>query len=162
MGALRIFLRTRYLLAAGLIVFALAMKVIVPVGYMLNSGGSGLVLTLCPSTNPGMNLDPLHAPAPSAHAAHHSENHAGKHVADMSHDGHHQGAEQGEHGGKHADNPCPYSLMPTVWLAGADPLLLAIALLFILALGFAPVAAPRLSPVPFLWPPLRGPPAPAR
>jgi len=162
MGAFRIFLRSRFLLAAGLIAFALAMKVIVPAGYMLNSGANGFVLTLCPSANPGMNLDPVHAPTPTAHADHHGDHHVAKHMAGMSHGGDHQAGEHGEHGSSHADNTCPYSLMPTAALAAADPLQLALALLFILALGFAPVVAPRLTPIPFLWPPLRGPPVLAR
>ncbi len=43
-------------------------------------------------------------------------------------------------------------------LAGADALLLAAALAFILALGFAPATAPRPRRAVWLRPPLRGPP----
>lgn len=153
MGELRTFLRARYLLAAGLIAFALAMKVLVPAGYMLNHSAAGSVLTICPNANPGMNLD--REPVP--HSAHHAD-HASQHVDGMSHDVHNQGDEHGKQGGHGADNTCPYSLMPIASLSGADGVQLAIALIFILALGYAAVASPRLTLIPFLRPPLRGPP----
>jgi hypothetical protein len=59
-----------------------------------------------------------------------------------------------------ADMPCPFAGLAMPGLAGADPLLLAIAIAFILALGFAPVHLPRAYAPPRLRPPLRGPPLP--
>lgn len=146
MGELRHFLRARHLLVAGLIAFALAMKVLVPAGYMFNPGATGALLVICPNANPGMNLD--HRPdAHAVHAAHHGDG--------MVHDAHHDGDGHGDHG---SDNTCPYSLMPMASLSGVDGVLLAVALVFILALGFARLACPRLVPAPYLRPPLRGPP----
>jgi hypothetical protein len=54
---------------------------------------------------------------------------------------------------------CPYASLAMASLTGADPVLLAAALGFILALGFAPVRLPRVERAPRLRPPLRGPPA---
>jgi hypothetical protein len=44
-------------------------------------------------------------------------------------------------------------------LGGVDMALLALALAFILALGFAPLRPARAASTRFLRPPLRGPPA---
>ncbi|RYG21087.1 MAG: hypothetical protein EON93_26245 [Burkholderiales bacterium] len=76
-------------------------------------------------------------------------------MAGMPHDA---GSTGDEHGGHASDNTCPYSLMPIASLSGADGVQLAIALVFILALGFASVVVPRLAATPYLRPPLRGPP----
>ena len=60
--------------------------------------------------------------------------------------------------GAKADQPCAFGGLGLAWLPGADAVLLAGALVFILALGFAAVVAPRLAPTPYLRRPLRGPP----
>lgn len=150
MGELRKLLHGRYLLFAALIALALAMKVLVPAGYMLNHGETGSLLAICPKANPGMNLAPAKAPPSEHHGGH-----AGHHVDGMSHDAHHDGD---RHDGHSADNTCPYSVMPMASLSGADGVQLAIALLFILTLGFVAVAPPQLTPISYLRPPLRGPP----
>lgn len=61
--------------------------------------------------------------------------------------------------GKAAKSGCAFSSLGMTGLGGADTIILALALAFILALGFAPstVASPRRTA--FLRPPLRGPPA---
>ncbi len=56
------------------------------------------------------------------------------------------------------NQPCVFAGLGLAWLPGADPVLLAAALVFILALGFAAVVAPLLARRPRLRPPLRGPP----
>ena len=61
-----------------------------------------------------------------------------------------------------SDSVCPYTALGHASLAGADPALLATALAFILALAFAPLAPARLSRIPHIRPPLRGPPSQAR
>jgi len=156
MGELRNFLRVQHLLVAGLIALALAMKVLVPAGYMLNQGGGGPLLMICPKANPGFNLE--HQPDPHAHHADHG-GHAGHHADAAVHAGHHDGDAHGNvHDGHKSDNTCPYSVMPMASLSGADGVQLAIALVFILALGFASVVVPRLAAIPYLRPPLRGPP----
>ena len=64
-----------------------------------------------------------------------------------------------DHGKTKADAPCAFTALTHGALGGSDPIQLALALLFILALGFAPhiPAAPKRDH--YLRPPLRGPPA---
>ena len=52
-----------------------------------------------------------------------------------------------------------FRFLSFVPLPGVDPVLLAGALAFILALGFAGVAVVRVDRARQLWPPMRGPPA---
>ncbi|MFM2300561.1 MAG: hypothetical protein RLZZ84_297 [Pseudomonadota bacterium] len=60
-----------------------------------------------------------------------------------------------------AEPACPWSALAFAALGGVDAPLLVAALAFILALGFAPFAAPQPPRVAWLLPPLRGPPIPA-
>lgn len=55
--------------------------------------------------------------------------------------------------------PCAFSGLGHAALGGTDPVLLASALAFILLIGFAPRPAPPARDIPFLRPPLRGPPS---
>ncbi|OAN63175.1 hypothetical protein A7X12_01335 [Sphingomonas sp. TDK1] len=73
------------------------------------------------------------------------------------------GLEQGKHDGedhreKH-EPPCAFSGLSAPSLAATDPILLALALLFVLAMGIRVLAAPAMAAPPYLRPPLRGPPA---
>lgn len=65
-----------------------------------------------------------------------------------------------DHGAKpaSADSPCAFSVLALASLGGANPVLLALALAFVLALGFCASPAPAARAAPRLWPPLRGPP----
>ncbi|MCE7798058.1 hypothetical protein LWE61_16040 [Sphingobium sufflavum] len=67
---------------------------------------------------------------------------------------------QGHHddGGK-PDGKCAFTALGMGALGGADAPLLAIALAFILALGFAPIRPVVPDRSSYLRPPLRGPPA---
>lgn len=60
--------------------------------------------------------------------------------------------------GAKMDQPCAFAGLGLAWLPGADPVLLAGALAFILALGFVAAVMPRLERIAYLRPPLRGPP----
>ena len=62
-------------------------------------------------------------------------------------------------GAKQADNPCAFSGLGQAMLGGVDAPLVAAAMLFILALGFAPVTMPLLQRCVYLHPPAQGPPA---
>lgn len=61
--------------------------------------------------------------------------------------------------GKQGKGDCAFSSLSMASLDGADPALLAIALAFLIALGFAPVQSLRARRIFHLRPPLRGPPA---
>jgi len=61
--------------------------------------------------------------------------------------------------GAKADVPCAFSALAHGALGGADPIQLALALLFIMALAFAPHLGLAPKRAHYLRPPLRGPPA---
>ena len=63
-----------------------------------------------------------------------------------------------DHSGQQAKADCPYAGAAIQGLTGAEPLLLALALAFIIALGFAPVRHVARKARSRLRPPLRGPP----
>lgn len=134
MAAFRLFLHDHRRFAVLLMALALAMKALMPAGYMVAADGAQvLTITICADAQGGSYTKQIVVP------------HSGKHAAP---------AEQ-------AKDACPYSALSMATLGGADATLLALALVFILALGF--VAAPRLrlEQTLRLRPPLRGPPATA-
>lgn len=131
MGHFRAILFSRRDLALAFLVFALAMKLIVPSGFMLNTVGKQLTVTLCSGVS-GQSTTITIPTAPD-----------------------HQG-----HGDKQAaqKDACPYGALGHATLGGTDPVLLAEAIAFLIALGFAAVALPALRRRTYLQPPLRGPP----
>lgn len=64
-----------------------------------------------------------------------------------------------DHGKTKADAPCAFTALTHGALGGADPIQLVLALLFILALAFAPILPAAPKRIHYLLPPLRGPPA---
>ena len=134
MGNLRTFLRDHHRLAAWLIAMALCMKALVPAGYMIGTQAKVFTIEIC-SDSTGQHLtSQIVVPQNGKPADSRGEQAKG-------------------------DNPCPYSSLAMASLSGADSALLALALAFILALGFAPVRVPALQSPFHLRPPLRGPPA---
>lgn len=137
MSVLRRFLLRYRAMAFAVMVLALAMKAIVPAGYMVGAESKVLTIRICDETQ--------------LSAAVHNALHARDIAIPM----------KGEPAGKHskADGMCPYGALSFAGLAGADPIQLALALLFILATGFAALALPAPRRIAHLRPPLRGPPA---
>lgn len=129
MPLLRAFLLTHRRLAALLLALALCMKVALPAGTMI---GDAKVFTIqiCADASGARLTKQIVVP--------------------------HSGDEDGT--GKSAGD-CPYAGLAMPGLAGADTPLLALALAFILALGFAPVRPATSRRIPHVRPPLRGPPA---
>jgi len=121
-------------LAMILIVAALCMKVLVPAGYMIGSADRVLTVVICADSQGGHLTKQIVIPGDG-----------------QSHGG------QSEHG--KSDGTCAFSALSFASLSAADPALLALALIFIMALGFVPVTAPRALRHSHLRPPLRGPPA---
>lgn len=134
MQALRALIRRHRLLAAMLVVLALALKAALPAGYMLGQHGQTLTVEICADASGGTLTTQIVVPRSGAPAE-----------------------QTGAH--EKAATPCAYAALGFAALPGADALLLGLALAFILALGFAPVPSAPLRRVPFLRPPLRGPPA---
>ena len=133
MSLFRSFLRDHRRLAALLLAAALCMKALVPAGFMVEARASALHLTIC---GDGAHIGEAAVKAirdklPVAHGA-------------VDH-------------GRSAQN-CPYAVLGMASLGGADAPLLALALAFVLALAFRPVARAVAGRNVWLRPPLRGPP----
>lgn len=133
MFALRLLLRTHYRLAILLVALALLVKAVVPVGYMVGQSSKTFTVKICADGSGEMQSRAITVP-----------------IKPGSHDG-----QDAARSGK----ACAYSATSMAAMGGADAPLLAVAFLFILALGFAPVKSLQLHQIHHLRPPLRGPPA---
>jgi hypothetical protein len=134
MSSLRAFIRRYAQLALLLVVLALAVKALVPAGYMISSSGERfLMVTICADASGASKQMRIAIPDEDGPGGDHSE------AADKS-------------------QPCAFAGLGHAALGGADPSLLAAALAFILLVGLAPLRAPPARDIPFLRPPLRGPP----
>ena len=129
MYLLRTFLLRHRALASLLVIATLCMKVMVPSGTMISSQSKVLTVEICADAMGMDTAKQISIPMKT------------------------------DSSGKQAKGECPFAAQPVASLGGADPLLLAFALAFILALGFAPVRAALTTDVHQLRPPLRGPPA---
>ena len=134
MGMFRVFLMRNRALAGLLVALALAIKALVPAGYMVGPQARTLSIEICDGQ---------------------SHQIASQIVVPQT--GKAGGGERGK-----VDGTCSYSVLGHAGLAGADTLQLALALAFIMALGFATPPAARVARASHLRPPLRGPPALAR
>jgi hypothetical protein len=134
MATLRVFLGSHRRLAALLVALALCMKALVPGGYMIAGDARVLTIEICADATGGAMTKQIVVPH---HAA--------------------PGEAQGDHG--KASGTCPYAGLAMAGLAGADAVLLVLALGFILALGFAAQRAAQPRRPTHIRPPLRGPPA---
>jgi hypothetical protein len=134
MRTLRAFADRHRLLAVMLVLAALVIKAAVPAGYMLHQRGTVLTVEICADASGGtVTREIVIARSGSSEKA-----------ADA----------QGK-----APATCPFAALGFAALGGADALLLALALGFILALGFCLSQPATPKRVAFLRPPLRGPPA---
>jgi hypothetical protein len=129
MTALRHSLRDHRHIAAAIIALALLMRVLLPTGFMPEVSGGQITIALCTG----------HGPAAMAMAVPGTGDHKPGQPAKP-------------------DMPCPFSSASAQSLAGADPMLLAIAIAFVIALALRPIVLARIADAPHLRPPLRGPP----
>lgn len=120
------------MLAGALIALALAMKLLVPSGFMPAVADGRIIVSLCSGAGPAKMVMPL------------------------------PGMEHGKSGdsqhGK-SEQPCAFSGFSAPSLAAADPVLLALAILFVMALASCRLARRSTAAPSYLRPPLRGPPA---
>jgi hypothetical protein len=134
MARLRALIRDHARLTLVLLALALAVKAVIPAGFMLSSGGERfLTVTVCSDATGVPRQMQIALPDKNEAKADHAE-----------------AADKGA--------PCAFAGLGHALLGGADPVLLAGALAFILLIGLAPLTAPRLRGVPYLRPPLRGQP----
>jgi hypothetical protein len=135
MHHLRALIRDHARLTLVLLALALAVKAVVPAGFMLAAGGDRfLTVTICSDASGTPKQMQIAIP-----------------------DKQDAGGDHADAGAKAAD--CAFSGLGHAALGGADPLLLAAALAFILLIGLAPLPALPGRELSFLRPPLRGPPA---
>lgn len=134
MDILRAFLSRHRAFAALVVAAALCMKALVPAGYMIGHDSVTLTVELCTDASGATVTRQITV---AKHAA------PGEKTA----------------GQAQASEACPYAGLAMPALAGTDPALLALALAFILALGFAPLRRAPQRRFHHVLPPLRGPPA---
>jgi hypothetical protein len=118
-------------LAAWLVASTLLLRIVVPTGYMIGFEHGAITIELCSGYGP-MKMD---MPMPG-----------------MSHNDH-----KDDHG--KTEQPCAFSGLSMPSLAAADPLLLALAIIFILFTAFRRPDLPIAGAPDYFRPPLRGPPA---
>lgn len=129
MNALRTLIRDHRALALLLLACALAAKALIPQGYMAGGGQKMLSVQLCLD---GITHKSISIAVPMK----------GDHAPEK--------APANEH--------CAFSSLSMTALSGADAPLLALALIFILAAGYAPLYRVLKGRTGQLRPPLRGPP----
>jgi hypothetical protein len=129
MGTLRIFFCRRAALTMAIVALALAVRALIPAGYMTGSGSTGLTIELCSGTSGETAVIALPTD-PSKNA----------------------------HGKAQADSPCAFAALGLAAGPATDPIQLAIAIAFILALGLCRADAPAPARQALLRPPPRGPP----
>lgn len=137
MHRLRTLTRTHLWSALLLIMVAMGMKGLVPTGYMIEPGrGLSFDVTLCAGSPGGQEAMRVVIPLKDKH-------------------------EPAHHGAAKHDGPCAFSGLAKVATGAGEPVLLALALAFLLLLGLTPqTPAPRPRRL-HLRPYLRGPPIPA-
>ncbi|WP_426282234.1 DUF2946 family protein [Sphingomonas sp. NFX23] len=136
MAALRRLLLDHRQLAAWVLACALAMKILVPAGFMPVVSGGRVTIEICGGTVPVQTvMAPMMAMAMPG-MAHHS----------------------GKSDHQEREMPCAFSGLTAPSLAAVDPVLLAIAIAFIVGLVRHVRTAVSIAAQPYLRPPLRGPP----
>ncbi len=134
MTSLRALTRRNARLTLVLLALALAVKALVPTGFMIAPAGERfLTVTIC--------SDATGVPKQMQIAIPDKLDAGGDHA---------EAADKGQ--------PCAFSGLGHALLSGADPALLAAALAFILLIGLAPLPTLPARDIAFLRPPLRGPP----
>ena len=134
MTPLRSLARKHARLALVLLALALAVKALVPAGYMLSGDSERfLTVTICSDASGSPRQMQIALPGKPDSGGNHAAN-----AAKATH--------------------CAFSGLGHGALGGADPVLLAAALAFILLIGTAPLLPLAARQTPYLRPQLRGPP----
>ncbi|MBM3927577.1 MAG: hypothetical protein FJ335_03835 [Sphingomonadales bacterium] len=136
MTALRRLFRLHPGIAVAIVALALAMKLLVPAGFMPTIADGRIVVSICTGAGPTTAM--MEMPG----MAHHAPDAPAK--SDPT-----------------AGAPCAFAGLASPSLAAVDPLLLAVAILVAMALASRPIIPPPAPVRPHVRPPLRGPPRPA-
>ncbi|WP_294251394.1 hypothetical protein [uncultured Sphingomonas sp.] len=132
MHPLRRLVASHRVVAGAILALALVMKLLIPAGFMPTVANGQMVVRMCSGAGPMTMVMAI----PGLENRTDRESHHDKH-----------------------EQPCAFSGLSTPSLAAADPILLALAILFVLAMGVRAVAEPTTAAPAHLRPPLRGPPA---
>jgi len=130
MDSIRAMIRRNGTLAALLLAATLLFKLLVPAGYMVSTDNMVLTVIICADSTGEQLTKQISIPMKDKAGAEHDP----------------------------ANSKCPYTALTMGLIGGADLALLASAIAFVLALGFAPLTASEGSETPRLRPPSRGPP----
>lgn len=133
MHRLRLFWTRHAGLTAWLVAATLAMKLLVPSGFMPVASAHAVTIQPCSGFGP----EQIMAAMPG-----------------MDHPDH------GKAGPRGKDMPCGFAGLSLPTLGGAGTALLALAIAYIMAVAFRPEGRCRIPSLPHLRPPLRGPPHP--
>lgn len=120
-------------LAALVVAAALALRLLVPAGYMPVIDGGHVILAPCPGTAPTPSQARAHTPGGMGHAGHETPPHA-------------------------PETSCAFADLALPAIGGADPVQLAALIAFLVATALALRALPPRAPVRRLHPPAQGPP----
>lgn len=134
MNLLRPLIRSHRKLALCLLAVTLLVKALIPAGYMVGGNFKMLTVSICADSTGGVITKQMAVPI-----KHGPGDASGESTKDA--------------------GTCAFTALSSGSLAGADVELLAAALAFILALGFAAQTAPHRAAISWLRPPLRGPPS---
>lgn len=143
MTSLRRLLSDHRALALWLAALALAVRLLVPAGFMVGIVDGRPVLQLCSGYGP---VAPPPMTMPMAHDG------------PVAHDGHHRGGDHDRSGHAAADMPCPYAALAQAATTPVDPALLLLAIAFAMGLASRATPRPAVRDRARLRPPLRGPP----
>ena len=130
MDSIRAIILSNTRLAALLLVATLLLKVMVPAGFMVGNQNMVLTISVCGDLTGEHFTQKMPIPVKSSDREEHSQ----------------------------AKGECPFTSLAMNALHSADPILLAWAIAFVLAVGLAPQRAPDVQEIERLRPPLRAPP----
>ena len=117
------------MIAMAIMVLVLAVRAFIPTGYMTSVSPTGLTVELCSGVS-GKTVT-IALPGQSGHQ---------------------------DHGKDQADKPCAFASLSQAAASAIDPILLASATAFVIALGLRLEHSPPQARSAHLRPPLRGPP----
>jgi hypothetical protein len=142
MRAYRHLCRHHWAVAMAIVMMAMLARIAVPTGYMPMAENGHVAMMLCGEQNPGMAGLSAMLRLTQVIEVHADRDYSG-----------------GDHTPGHDTNgSCGFGGLSLASLAAADPVLLALALLFIVATTFRRPQPSRIATARFLWPPRTGPP----
>ncbi|MEG3159095.1 hypothetical protein U1763_01135 [Sphingomonas sp. LB2R24] len=160
MSALRRLILSRPLLMGWLCVAVLAMKLLVPSGYMISGEGGRVAIILCSGVAPSMAAPSMIGTSTTGPSSTGTSMAASPNMVMGDHvmSGHAMPEHDPSTSHGKMEMPCAFSGLSAQALASVDATLLVAAIAFVMAIGIRP--ARRLVPAraSYLRPPLRGPP----